>query len=108
MISTFATNPTLTEQGFTNVFRVVGRDDIQGKIAAELLVEQWGNQPIAILHDGEPYGVGLAETKRRLNERGLAETMFKAIMPGRVDYSDVRSQDGCHGHQGSSEAMSER
>ena len=27
MISTGATNPQLTEQGFTNVFRVVGRDD---------------------------------------------------------------------------------
>jgi branched-chain amino acid transport system substrate-binding protein len=30
MISTFATNPKLTEQGLTNVFRVVGRDDLQG------------------------------------------------------------------------------
>jgi branched-chain amino acid transport system substrate-binding protein len=61
----------LTEQGLTNVFRVVGRDDVEGSLAAELLAERWGNQPIAILHDGEPYGKGLAdETKKLLNARG--------------------------------------
>ncbi len=43
MISTFATNPKLTEQGFTNVFRVVGRDDLQGQIAGDLLAERWGD-----------------------------------------------------------------
>jgi branched-chain amino acid transport system substrate-binding protein len=90
MISTFATNPKLTEQGFTNVFRMVGRDDVQSEIAAELLAERWGSQPIAILHDGKPYGKGLAEgTKKRLNERGIAETIFEAIEPGRAEYSDV-------------------
>ena len=30
MISGSATNPKLTEQGFKNVFRTVGRDDQQG------------------------------------------------------------------------------
>ena len=52
MISTFATNPTLTEQGFANVFRVVGRDDVPGHIAGRLLAERWGDQDIAIVHDG--------------------------------------------------------
>jgi branched-chain amino acid transport system substrate-binding protein len=90
MISTFATNPKLTEQGFRSVFRVVGRDDFQGRMAAELLAKRWGNRPIAILHDGEAYGKGLAEeTKKRLNERGIAEAMFDTITPGQVDYFDV-------------------
>jgi branched-chain amino acid transport system substrate-binding protein len=90
MISTFATNPKLTEQGLTNVFRVIGRDDIQGRIAGDLLAERWGNTPIVILHDGEAYGKGLAEeTKKRLNERGISEAMFEAIEPGKVDYWDV-------------------
>jgi branched-chain amino acid transport system substrate-binding protein len=87
MISNFATNPTLTEQGLANVFRVVGRDDLQGRIAGDLLAERWGNERIAILHDGEAYGKGLAEeTKRRLNDRGTAEAMFEAIEPGKADY----------------------
>jgi len=90
MVSSEATNPQLTEQGFTNVFRMVGRDDLQGRIAGDLLAERWGNKPIAILHDGQAYGKGLAEeTKKRLNERGTAEAMFEAIEPGKVDYWDV-------------------
>ena len=90
MISTVATNPKLTEQGFTNVFRMVGRDDLQGRIAGDLLAERWGDKPIAILHDGQAYGKGLAEeTKKRLNERGIAEAMFEAIEPGKADYWDV-------------------
>jgi branched-chain amino acid transport system substrate-binding protein len=90
MISTFATHPKLTEQGLTNVFRVVGRDDLQGRIAGDLLAERWGNRRIAILHDGQAYGKGLAEeTRKRLNERGVAEAMFEAIEPGKVDYWDI-------------------
>jgi branched-chain amino acid transport system substrate-binding protein len=86
MISNFATNPMLTEQGFRNVFRVVGRDDLQGRIAGDLLAERWGDKRIAILHDGKAYGKGLAEeTKKRLNERGTAEAMFEAIEPGKAD-----------------------
>jgi branched-chain amino acid transport system substrate-binding protein len=90
MISTFATNPKLTEQGLRNVFRVVGRDDFQGRIAGDLLAERWGDKPIAILHDGQAYGKGLAEeTKKRLNERGIAEAIFEAIEPGKADYWDT-------------------
>jgi branched-chain amino acid transport system substrate-binding protein len=90
MISTFATNPKLTEQGFANVFRVVGRDDVQGEIAAELLAERWSDRPIAIIHDGEAYGKGLAEeTRKGLNRRGVTEAMFDEIAPAQPDYFDV-------------------
>jgi branched-chain amino acid transport system substrate-binding protein len=45
---------------------------------------------MAILHDGQVYGKGLAEeTKKRLNEHGIAEAMFEAIEPGKVDYMDI-------------------
>jgi branched-chain amino acid transport system substrate-binding protein len=90
MVASEATNPKLTEQGLTNVFRMVGRDDLQGRIAGDLLAERWRNKPIAILHDGQPYGKGLAEeTKKRLNERGITEAMFEAIEPGKADYWDA-------------------
>lgn len=90
MMSQGATNPKLTEQGLRNVFRVVGRDDLQGRIAGDLLVERWGKKSIAVLHDDQAYGKDLAEeTKKRLNERGIAEAMFEAIEPGRADYFDV-------------------
>jgi branched-chain amino acid transport system substrate-binding protein len=90
MISDFATHPKLTEQGFDNVFRVVGRDDLQSRIAGDLLADRWADRPIAILHDGEAYGRGLAEqAKQRLNERGVSEVMFEAIVPDQPDYGDV-------------------
>jgi branched-chain amino acid transport system substrate-binding protein len=89
-IATGATNPKLTEQGFTNLFRMVGRDDLQGLIAGDLLAERWGSKPIAILHDGTAYGQGLAEeTRKRLIQRGIREAMFEAIEAGKVDYWDV-------------------
>jgi branched-chain amino acid transport system substrate-binding protein len=90
MITPFSTNPKLTEQGFPTVFRMCGRDDRQGQVAGDLLAERFGSNPIAILHDGTVYGQGLAEeTKKRLNERGIAEVLFEGIQLGQVDYSDV-------------------
>ena len=72
------------------MFRLVGRDDLQGRIAGDLLAEHWGNKPIAILHDGQAYGKGVAqETKKQLNEDGIAEAMFEAIEPGKADYWGV-------------------
>ena len=93
MISPFSTNPKLTEQGFPMVFRALGRDDRQGRIAGDLLAERFGSQPIAVLHDGTVYGQGLAEyTKARLNERGIAEVMFEGVQPGTTDFSEIISK----------------
>ena len=40
MISPSATNPKLTEQGFSNVFRVVKRDSEQARLAGDYLAER--------------------------------------------------------------------
>jgi len=90
MISPSSTNPTLTEQGFTNVFRVCGRDSLQGIMAGDYLAERWGDQDIAIVHDGQAYGKGIAEVAlRRLNDRGVTEILFQAIKPGQADYAEL-------------------
>jgi branched-chain amino acid transport system substrate-binding protein len=88
MFTSGATNPTLTEQGLRNVFRANGRDDEQGRIAGDYLADHWSGKRIAIVHDGQVYGKGLAEeTKKRLNERGITEVFLAAITPGMNDYS---------------------
>jgi branched-chain amino acid transport system substrate-binding protein len=90
MISSTASNPRLTDEGGPLIFRMAGRDDQIGRIAGDYLVDHWGNAEIAILHDGEAYGRGLAdEAKDRLNERGVQETLYRVITPGQVDYTDV-------------------
>jgi branched-chain amino acid transport system substrate-binding protein len=90
MMSPNATNPLVTEQGFRNVFRFCGRDDLQGSMAGAYLAERWGGKNIAILHDGQAYGQGLAEeVKKALNTRGISEAIFDRITPASVDYFDV-------------------
>jgi branched-chain amino acid transport system substrate-binding protein len=93
MISPASTNPKLTDEGGPNVFRVCGRDDLQGTVAGDYLTDHWGDKKIAILHDQTTYGLGLAdETRKRLNERGVAEAMFEAYEPGLRDYSALISK----------------
>ncbi len=93
MITGTATNPLITDQGFTQTFRMVARDTLQGAMAATYLAEHRAHQKIAILHDGEGYGRGLAEaTKAELNRRGVSEAIYQQITPGRPDYSETLAE----------------
>jgi len=88
MISNFATNPQLTERGLRGVFRVIGRDDAQGRIAGDLLVERWGDGKIAIAHHDDVYGTYLANTVRdRVHQLGAAEVAFRVADPESFDQS---------------------
>ena len=69
MISPASTNPRFTDEGGPNVFRVCGRDDYQGVVAGDYLANHWGDKPIAILHDGQAYGKGLAEATKKFRHR---------------------------------------
>jgi branched-chain amino acid transport system substrate-binding protein len=86
-ISPASTNPRLTEEGRANVFRTCGRDDQQGKEAGDYLADRWPDAKIAILHDGSVFGKGIAdETRKRLEKRGVQETLYEALTPGQTDY----------------------
>jgi len=90
MISPASTNPKVTDEGGPNVFRVIGRDDQQGTIAGDYLADRHGQSRIAIIHDGQAYGMGLAEyTKRRLNERGVTEVLFDSYTADQKDYNST-------------------
>ena len=60
VITGSATNPKLTEQGFRNVFRVVGRDDQQGPAIASYLASNAKPRLAAVIDDATAYGEGLA------------------------------------------------
>ena len=60
MVSGSATNPKLTEQGFKNVFRVVGRDDQQGPAIASYLAAAKKPKLVAVIDDATAYGEGIA------------------------------------------------
>lgn len=87
-MSPASTNPKLTEQGFENVFRTCGRDDVQGIYAANYVVDNKVATKIAVIHDKSAYGQGLAdEFKKALNERGVQEVMYEAITQGDKDFT---------------------
>lgn len=73
-------------------FRTCGRDDAQGEFFAKFAVEKMGWRRIAIMHDNQTYGKGVAEETRKYLEpyirEGRAEIVYyDAITPGEQDYS---------------------
>src|SRR3954453_5417624 len=97
MINPASTHPRLTEQGFANVFRVSGRDDRQGRFAADYAVDHGLADRIAIVQDQTTFGKGIAdEFEKRLNERGVREAMDEAISQRDKEFGDLiaRMRDG--------------
>ena len=87
-ISPGSTSPKYTERGLNNVFRVCGRDDQQGGVAADYLANKQKGKSVAIIHDKSAYGKGLAdEFKKALNAKGVNEVFYEAITAGEKDYS---------------------
>jgi branched-chain amino acid transport system substrate-binding protein len=91
VISGSATNPKLTEQGFKNQFRVVGRDDQQGPAIASYLAGERKPKVVAVIDDATAYGEGIAnEVEKTLKaakinvlprEKGTDKTTdWKAIL----------------------------
>jgi branched-chain amino acid transport system substrate-binding protein len=60
VISGSATNPKLTEQGFKNQFRDVGRDDQQGPAIATYIAAERKPRLVAVVDDASAYGEGIA------------------------------------------------
>lgn len=94
-ITPTSTNPQVTDRGYLEMNRVVGRDDVQGKVGAQF-AQVRGFRRIIIIHDGSGYGLGLAEIFREEAERiGLqvvemlpnrdSEAIIAAIAQARPD-----------------------
>ncbi len=92
-ITPASTNPQLTEQGFENVFRTCGRDDVQGAVAGAFLAKTYAGKKIAFVHDKTAYGKGLAdETLKAYQAAGGQEAMYEAYTAGEKDYSALVSK----------------
>lgn len=88
MMTPASTAPSLTERNLKNVFRLCGRDNQQGLVAAQYIQKKFPTARIAILHDKTAYGKGLADqTKLNLNAAGIQEIMYETITPGERDFN---------------------
>ncbi|MDE8344845.1 MAG: branched-chain amino acid ABC transporter substrate-binding protein [Acidocella sp.] len=97
-ISPASTNPQYTDDGSAFTFRVCGRDDQQGAVAAEYIAKHFPHAKIAVLDDNSTYGKGIADQVRlnlkKLNVPVAYNTSYTA---GDKDYSALISrlkQDG--------------
>jgi branched-chain amino acid transport system substrate-binding protein len=85
-----STNPQFTERGLWNVFRVCGRDDQQGSVAANFIVKKLKKSRVAVLHDKTTYGQGLAdETVKSLEKAKIKPVYYGGITQGDKDYRPV-------------------
>ena len=88
MMSPSATNPALTTTGSKVFNRDVLTDAAQGKFAAAYLFNKLAVKNLAILHDGQAYGQGLAQVVNdEFTKLGGTVVAFNAITPGESDYS---------------------
>ncbi len=78
MISPANTNPTVTDRGYKNVFRVCGRDDVQGVVGSEFAHGTLKAKTVYIMHDKTTYGQGVAEFfKADAEKKGLKVVGFE-------------------------------
>ncbi len=96
-ISPASTNPTYTDdaakKGWNNIFRVCGRDDVQGKVAGSYIAAHFKGVPVAIIDDKTTYGRGLAdETRKALRAAGVTEALNESINQGDKDFSALVSK----------------
>ncbi len=93
MISPASTNPALTNEGRSTIFRVCGRDDQQGGVIGTFLAKHFKEKRIAILHDKSAYGKGLAdETRKAAQAGGMTEILFEAYTAGEKDFTSIVSR----------------
>lgn len=84
------TNPRITQQGFDNLFRIPITDDLQGAAAYEFLASKADKMSLAIVHNRETYGRGIAEEFRKTQEAdGAKALLFEGVTSGDQDYRPV-------------------
>lgn len=88
MITAASTSPSITEKGYQTIFRTIGLDSLQGSMAAEYILNNAKPKRIAVIHDKQQYGEGLATAVRNiLAEKGVKAAMFEGVTPGDKDFS---------------------
>ena len=90
MITPAATAPELTARGYKLILRTTGLDSDQGPTAAKYIVEKVKPQRIAIVHDKQQYGEGLARAVQdNLKKANANVVFFDGITAGEKDFSTL-------------------
>ncbi len=92
-ITTAASKPDLTEQGYTHFFRVNARNDAHGWNCALFIKKNLKARKVAILNEKVAYCENLAsETIKGLKKLGISDIMQDTIVGGSKDFSAVMTK----------------
>lgn len=90
MITPAATAPELTARGYKLTLRTTGTDSDQGPTAAKYILDKVKPKRIAIVHDKQQYGEGLARAVQDGLKKGNANVVFfDGITAGEKDFSTL-------------------
>tara|TARA_R100000306_G_C4382573_1_gene146917 strand:- start:23750 stop:24859 length:1110 start_codon:yes stop_codon:yes gene_type:complete len=88
-ITPSSTAPLVTEMGINSVFRMIGRDDLQGEMAAEKLARDYGDRRIGILRYQSDYSMGLTQSAiEGLVSRGVRPAFVLQSSASATSYLD--------------------
>ena len=90
MITPAATSPEITSRGYKLVFRTIGLDSAQGPAAGNYIADHVKPKVVAVLHDKQQYGEGIATAvKQTLEKKGIKVAMFEGLNAGDKDFSSI-------------------
>lgn len=90
-ITPASTNPQVTDRGLATVFRTCFRDDQQGNFAGDYIATVLKPKAVAIIHDKDTYGQGLADaTRARLKDKyGIEAKLYEGVTRGDKDFNSL-------------------
>lgn len=88
MITPASTNPAVTDRGLDTVFRTCGRDDQQGVVAADFISNTLKAKRIAVIHDKDTYGKGIADAMmQHIKTLGAEIVLYEGLTRGEKDFN---------------------
>ncbi|WP_306671514.1 branched-chain amino acid ABC transporter substrate-binding protein [Endozoicomonas sp. ONNA2] len=88
MITAASTSPDITARGYELIFRTIGLDSMQGPTAARYIINSVKPQRMAVIHDQQQYGEGLASSVHdEVHKAGINVALYEAVTVGDKDFS---------------------
>ncbi len=91
-VTASATNTLLTTHGWTNFFRGLANDGVQGPAVAKYLVTTAGFKKVCVVQDDSDYGVGLAKSVNEGLGSAADANCAGKVKTGDKDFSAVANQ----------------
>jgi len=90
MVTSASTSPDITTRGYQMIFRTIGLDSLQGPTAGNFIADKIKPSTMAIIHDKQQYGEGIASAvKKTVESKGVKVAMYEGITAGDKDFSSL-------------------